>query len=105
VALKQFFERNKLKAAKIYDVIDNLKDFYVCPVQKPCRSLMNIPFRIKDNSLEDKFVKQDLAQRMDGLKGHRSVGGMRASIYNAVTEEALDTLVDFMQKFAEQHKA
>jgi len=103
--LEAIFERNKRKAAKIYDVIDNLKDFYVCPVQKSCRSLMNIPFRIKDNSLEDKFVKQALAQRMDGLKGHRSVGGMRASIYNAVTEEAVDTLVDFMQKFAENHKA
>lgn len=90
---------NRRKAGKLYDFIDG-HDFYANPVDIPCRSLMNVPFTLADDSLDKKFLEEAEEAGLLNLKGHRSVGGMRASIYNAVPEEAVDTLIDFMKGFA-----
>lgn len=94
-------EVNRRKASKLYAMID-ASDFYSNPVRKDCRSWMNVPFILADNSLDGKFLEESNAAGLTNLKGHRSVGGMRASIYNAVTEEAVDALIDFMTDF-EKH--
>jgi phosphoserine aminotransferase len=78
-------------------------DFYHCPVAKPDRSRMNVPFTLKNSSLDDEFLKQAKAHGLIQLKGHRSVGGMRASIYNAMPLEGVKVLVEFMNKFASDH--
>jgi phosphoserine aminotransferase len=91
-------EVNQRKAAKLYTAID-ASDFYTNPVQVDCRSRMNVPFILADDSLDAKFLEETLANGLTNLKGHRSVGGMRASIYNAVPEEAVDTLIEFMAEF------
>src|SRR6187399_1960873 len=67
------------------------------------RSLMNVTFRLPNEELEKRFVKESTAAGLDGLKGHRSVGGMRASIYNAFPQEGVDTLVSFMEEFARRN--
>ena len=72
---------------------------YSNPVAKDCRSWMNIPFILADKELDAAFLEQSKAVGMTNLKGHRSVGGMRASIYNAVSEEAVDALISFMAEF------
>jgi phosphoserine aminotransferase len=89
---------NDRKAGKLYAEIDNT-GFYRGHAEKDCRSLMNITFRLPSEVLEEKFAKEAKAAGMDGLKGHRSVGGMRASIYNAFPEEGVDALVSFMREF------
>ena len=89
---------NHRKAAKIYAEIDRT-GFYRGTAQKDSRSLMNLPFRLATEDLEKQFVKESTAAGLDGLKGHRAVGGMRASIYNAFPEEGVDALVDFMREF------
>ncbi len=91
-------EINKRKADKLYSAIDQ-SDFYSIPVAKDCRSWMNVPFILADASLDAKFLEDTLAAGLTNLKGHRSVGGMRASIYNAVSEEAVDVLIEFMAEF------
>lgn len=91
-------EINDRKAAKLYAAIDN-SDFYSNSVQDNCRSRMNVPFVLKDPSLDEKFLQESTAAGLTNLKGHRSVGGMRASLYNAVPEEAVDALVEFMHEF------
>jgi phosphoserine aminotransferase len=91
-------EVNKRKASKLYAAIDQ-SDFYSNPVSKDCRSWMNVPFILADSSLDAKFLEESNAAGLTNLKGHRSVGGMRASIYNAVSEEAVDTLIEFMSAF------
>ncbi len=90
---------NRRKAQKLYNFIDE-NDFYANPVALSDRSLMNIPFILSDNSLDSKFLKQSEEAGLLNLKGHRSVGGMRASIYNAVPEEAVDALINFMKDFS-----
>jgi phosphoserine aminotransferase len=90
--------RNKRKAGKVYAEIDRT-GFYRGTAEKPDRSRMNITFRLATEELEKKFVKESTAAGLDGLKGHRSVGGMRASIYNAFPEEGVDALVAFMREF------
>jgi len=90
--------RNKEKAALIYDVID-ASSFYRGHAQADCRSLMNVTFRLPSEELEKKFVKESTAAGLDGLKGHRSVGGLRASVYNAFPEAGVDALVSFMRDF------
>ncbi|XP_058792424.1 phosphoserine aminotransferase [Phymastichus coffea] len=93
------------KSKLIYDVIEELKGFYICPVKKENRSRMNVPFRIKnDDKLENEFVAGASALNMIGLKGHRSVGGIRASLYNAITLEEAQTLALYMKSFYKQHK-
>jgi phosphoserine aminotransferase len=93
-------KHNQKKAAIVYDAIDRT-DFYSCPVHSQDRSLMNVVFRIKDGDeeLEKKFIAEAAAAGLSGLKGHRSVGGLRASIYNAQTLEAVTALADFMEVF------
>lgn len=96
--LKAVGEVNRRKASKLYAAIDE-SDFYHNPVQKDCRSWMNVPFILADDSLDARFLEQSHAAGLTNLKGHRSVGGMRASIYNAVGEEAVDALIGFMAEF------
>jgi phosphoserine aminotransferase len=91
--------RNAKKAAKLYAEIDRT-DFYRGTAQRESRSLMNVTFRLPSEELEKQFDKEATAAGLDGLKGHRSVGGMRASIYNAFPEEGVDALVEFMREFA-----
>jgi len=91
-------EINRRKAGKLYAEIDR-SGFYRGTANKEDRSLMNVTFRLPNEELESKFVKESTAAGLDGLKGHRSVGGMRASIYNAFPEDGIDALVSFMQEF------
>lgn len=91
-------EINARKAARLYAAID-ASDFYRNPIQARNRSLMNVPFTLADSSLDALFLEQAAAAGLLNLKGHRSVGGMRASIYNAVPEESVDALIAFMQEF------
>lgn len=97
---------NEQKAALLYDAIDNSNGFYVGHAQKDSRSLMNVSFNIKDKDadLEAKLVKLATENKMIGLKGHRSIGGLRASIYNAMTIEGIQALVDLMEKFAAENQ-
>jgi phosphoserine aminotransferase len=95
-------ERNARKAGKLYAEIDRT-GFYRGHAQKDCRSNMNVTFRLPSEDLEAEFVKQSKANGMDGLKGHRSVGGLRASIYNAFPEEGVDALVAFMREFEKKN--
>jgi phosphoserine aminotransferase len=90
--------RNERKAAKLYAEIDR-SGFYRGTAAKDSRSLMNVTFRLSNEELEKQFVKESTAAGFDGLKGHRSVGGMRASIYNAFPEDGVDALVEFMKEF------
>jgi phosphoserine aminotransferase len=96
--LEAMAEVNARKASKLYEAIDS-SGFYSNPVQKDCRSWMNVPFVLADASLDARFLQESAAAGLANLKGHRSVGGMRASIYNAVPEEAVDALIDFMREF------
>lgn len=91
-------ERNRRKAAKLYTEIDRT-GFYRGTAAADSRSQMNITFRLATEDLEKQFVKESTAAGLDGLKGHRSVGGMRASIYNAFPEAGVDALVEFMREF------
>ncbi|MDE2372410.1 MAG: 3-phosphoserine/phosphohydroxythreonine transaminase [Burkholderiales bacterium] len=93
---------NRKKAALLYDYLDTTA-FYRAPVDKACRSLMNVPFKLKDESLDGAFLKGAEARGMVQLKGHRSVGGMRASIYNAMPLEGVQALVAYMKEFESQH--
>jgi len=95
-------QRNLTKAKLIYDLID-ASQFYRCPVTTPDRSRMNIPFTLADAALDSIFLQQAEARGLIQLKGHRSVGGMRASIYNAMPVEGVQTLVAFMQEFEKNH--
>lgn len=97
--LVEMEKRNRAKAEKLYSYIDN-SGYYANPVEIASRSLMNVPFTIPDSSLEKAFVQQAEQQGLLYLSGHRSVGGMRASLYNAVPVEAVDALIDFMKAFA-----
>ena len=96
-------ERHNVAKAKIlYDLID-ASDFYRSPVAKADRSRMNVPFTLRDAALDEEFLKQAKARALVQLKGHRSVGGMRASIYNAMPLAGVQALADFMREFAERH--
>jgi phosphoserine aminotransferase len=100
--LKAVEAHNKAKAAILYDYLDN-SAFYRNPVAQEDRSLMNVPFKLKDESLDEAFLKGAQAKGMIQLKGHRSVGGMRASIYNAMPVEGVKALVAYMKEFEAQH--
>ena len=93
---------NERKAAKLYAEIDRT-GFYRGTAHTDCRSLMNVTFRLPSEELESAFVKESNSSGLDGLKGHRSVGGMRASIYNAFPDDGVDTLVAFMKEFERKH--
>ena len=93
---------NRKKAALLYDYLGTTS-FYSAPVAKDCRSLMNVPFKLADDKLDGAFLKGAEARQMVQLKGHRSVGGMRASIYNAMPLEGVQTLVAYMKEFEASH--
>jgi len=97
--LKAMAEINQRKAAKLYDYID-ASGFYKNPVARADRSWMNIPFTLADSALDDDFLKGAKQAGLLQLKGHRSVGGMRASIYNAMPEAGIDALINYMKGFA-----
>jgi phosphoserine aminotransferase len=99
--LEAMAERNRRKAAKLYAAIDG-SDFYANPVAVHNRSIMNVPFTLADAALENRFLELAEAEGMLNLKGHRSVGGMRASLYNAVPEAAVEALIDFMRRFEKE---
>jgi phosphoserine aminotransferase len=94
---------NIAKANLLYAAIDGSSGFYNCPVAKADRSRMNVPFTLKDANLDGDFLKQADARGLLQLKGHRSVGGMRASIYNAMPLAGVQALVDFMNEFANKN--
>ena len=96
--LSSMADTNQKKAEKLYAAID-ASDFYSSPVEKSCRSWMNVPFVLADADLDAKFIEEAAKQGLVNLKGHRSVGGMRASIYNAMTEAGIDALMSFMSAF------
>ena len=100
--LEAMKELNEKKAAILYDFLDNSK-LFKGTVRKEDRSLMNVPFVTGDADLDAKFVKEAKAAGFENLKGHRSVGGMRASIYNAMPIEGVEALVAFMKKFEEEN--
>ena len=91
--------RNRAKAALVYAAIDAHPDFYRCPVDRTSRSVMNVVFRLPSEALEARFIAEAKEQRMIGLKGHRSVGGIRVSLYNAVELEWVRTLTEWMAEF------
>ena len=95
-------ERNHRKASKLYAAIDG-SDFFDNPVDPACRSWMNIPFTLADTSLDAVFLKESAEAGLANLKGHRLVGGMRASIYNALPEAGVDALIAFMSDFGARH--
>ena len=95
-------EKNEKKAAILYNYLDESRLFHGT-VEKKDRSLMNVPFVTGDKELDAKFVKEAEAAGLVNLKGHRTVGGMRASIYNAMPLEGVEALVAFMKKFEEEN--
>jgi phosphoserine aminotransferase len=100
--LKSIEKHNATKAALLYDYLD-ATSFYSSPIAKDDRSLMNVPFKLRDESLDEAFLKGAQQRGMLQLKGHRSVGGMRASIYNAMPLEGVQTLVAYMKEFEKSH--
>jgi phosphoserine aminotransferase len=96
-------KKNEEKAKLLYDFLDESK-LFSGTVRKEDRSLMNVPFVTGNEELDAKFVKEAKAAGLENLKGHRSVGGMRASIYNAMPKEGVEALVSFMKKFEEENK-
>jgi phosphoserine aminotransferase len=95
-------QRNRAKAELLYRTIDE-SDFYKNPVEKSCRSWMNVPFTLAKPQLDASFISEAQAAGLTNLEGHRSVGGMRASLYNAMTLEGVQALTDFMRAFARRH--
>jgi phosphoserine aminotransferase len=100
--LEEVERRNKEKAALLYDAID-ATDFYRAHAEPASRSLMNVTFRLPSEDMEKQFVSEATKAGLDGLKGHRSVGGCRASIYNAFPREGVEALVSFMKEFERTH--
>ncbi|GGC78900.1 3-phosphoserine/phosphohydroxythreonine transaminase [Marinobacter halophilus] len=99
--VKAMGQINARKAKKLYDFIDN-NDFYANPIDPRFRSWMNVPFTLADGALNDEFLKGADARGLLNLQGHRSVGGMRASIYNAMPESGVDALIQYMAEFAKE---
>lgn len=102
--LAQMLERNRHKAKLLYDVIDEHRDVYHGHAQQDSRSLMNVTFRLPDDETQARFLSGAKARGLAELKGHRSVGGIRASIYNAMPTEGVELLARFMREFASQGK-
>ena len=96
-------ERNRLKAERLYAAIDGSGGYYRNPVDPAARSRMNVRFALADATLEPRFVQEAEAAGLIALKGHKALGGMRASLYNAVSLEAVTALVDFMRDFSQRH--
>ena len=101
--VKAMQARNEAKAAILYDAIDTSEGFFTGHAERSARSLMNVTFRLPSPEIESKFCNDATILGMDGLKGHRSVGGVRASIYNAFPKEGVERLVEFMNNFRRKH--
>lgn len=101
--LDKMLQLNQQKAGLLYDFIDGSGGYYRPHAQKDSRSLMNVTWRMANEDLEKKFIKEAQAAKLDGLKGHRDVGGLRASIYNAFPIEGVQALVDFMKEFMQKN--
>lgn len=101
--LKGMVAHNKKKSDLLYSAIDNSKGYFTSPVDSKYRSDMNVVFRLQSEDLEKKFIEEATALQMFGLKGHRSVGGCRASIYNSMTVEGVEKLTSFMKDFASKN--
>ncbi|MBR5976823.1 MAG: aminotransferase class V-fold PLP-dependent enzyme, partial [Clostridia bacterium] len=101
--LKKMKQRNEAKAKKLYDFLDSSEMFKGTVVPED-RSIMNVPFVTDDEDLNAEFIKACTENGFINIKGHRSVGGMRASIYNAMPVEGVEKLVEFMKEFELQHK-
>ena len=95
-------ERNERQAQRVYAAIDG-HELYINRVHPQNRSRMNVPFQLKDEALTSEFLRGAAARGFIGLKGHKSIGGLRASLYNAITDQSVDELVDYLHFFAEQH--
>ena len=95
--------RNVEKASLLYQIIDSSPEFYRCPVDRRYRSDMNVVFRLRSEELEKSFITEAAGNGMIGLKGHRSVGGIRASLYNAMPVESVNALAEFMTDFERRH--
>jgi phosphoserine aminotransferase len=103
--LPNMLRRNQEKSQRLYDVIDESGGFYRGHAQPACRSLMNVTFRLPDSALETRFLNEAEQQGLCSLQGHRSVGGVRASIYNAMPPEGVEALAQYMRDFAARHSA
>ncbi len=101
--LSEMQKINMRKAQKLYDYIDS-SSLYKAPAEKKYRSMMNVTFVTGNEELDKKFCKEAATYGIQNIKGHRSVGGMRASIYNAMPEKGVDALIEFMKKFEEENK-
>jgi phosphoserine aminotransferase len=101
--LEAIEKTNVRKAQKLYDAIDGSGGYYRGHASPESRSRMNVTFRMPNEELEAKFIKEAKAAGFDGLKGHRSVGGLRASIYNAFPEAGVDALIGFMAEFQKKN--
>ena len=102
MGVEEIAKINIRKAGKLYNYIDG-SEFYENNINEENRSIMNVPFLLVNEDLNDKFLKESKEAGLLALKGHRSVGGMRASIYNGLPEEGVDALVDFMEVFAKEN--
>lgn len=102
--LEKVEQNNIAKARKVYDLLDAYPDFYRGHARKDSRSLMNVTFNLPTGDLEKKFVEEAGAHGLVGLKGHRSLGGIRASIYNAMSAEGVQALVDYMEEFYRKNR-
>jgi phosphoserine aminotransferase len=95
--------RAYLRSKLLYDCIDNSEDFYRCPIQIAYRSQMNVVYRLPTPELESEFLEQAAQRKLIHLRGHRIVGGIRASIYNAMPLQGVEALVNFMQEFRREY--
>ncbi|MCP4161640.1 MAG: aminotransferase class V-fold PLP-dependent enzyme, partial [Deltaproteobacteria bacterium] len=101
--LSAMSEHNNKKSGLLYSTFENSNGYYRSPVDAKYRSDMNVVFRLPSEDLEKKFIEEAAAEKMYGLKGHRSVGGCRASIYNSMTIEGVEKLISFMKDFASKN--
>ncbi|WP_133129653.1 3-phosphoserine/phosphohydroxythreonine transaminase [Legionella yabuuchiae] len=100
--VEAMFKMNQLKSIRLYEFID-ASDFYACPVTDEARSIVNVCFKLTKSELEDDFLRQAEQHGLHALKGHRTVGGLRASLYNAMPMEGVEALIHFMHRYAKEH--
>ena len=100
--LDQIEQRNRRKSGKLYDLLDS-SSFWLPQADRDSRSMMNVTWRIHDPELEGLAIQKASEAGLSGLKGHRSVGGLRASLYNALPEESVDRLISFLMEFERKH--
>ena len=101
--LEEMKRRNEKKASLLYDYLDGPQSYYTAPVDKKCRSMMNVTFVTGDGEMDKKFAEEAAEQGLINLEGHPSIGGMCASIYNAMPYEGVEKLVEFMKDFAKNN--